>query len=259
MILPVTLSFERLSGRRSWKTKGYKAMFKTSKLVYAQLECEKCEDTNMRTYTVCGRRVHLPLLFMVVILVLSCACAEFWSEFLVKDVPYCDTTMDCFALALNYSLTGIIRVTENCSDYENGDYTISCFKFVFDYATALGNVGGVLVLAAIIINVQTGLWSGALSCSPSCKKASALAGVSILYVLGIIFTIFVAVPTIATVPLFEPIIDTKRNILKFIAYLLTFLAVFTVSGPIFACLSCSCCYAIHTKKDIDLTDTKYEV
>ena len=213
----------------------------------------------MRTYNVCGRRVPLPLLFMVVILVLSCACVEFWSEFLINEVTYCATTMDCFALALNYSLTGIIHVTENCSDYENDNFTVFCFKFVFDYANALGNVGGVLVLATIIINVQTGLWSGALSCSSSCKKALALVCVSILYVLGIIFTIFVAVPTIVAVPLFEPIIDTRRNILKFIAYLLTFCTVFTVSGPIFACFSCSCCYAIRTKKDIDLTYTKYEV
>ena len=118
----------------------------------------------------------------------------------------------------NISLDGYgeyIPVMENCSDYENDNFTVSCFKFVFDYAGAIGDAGGVLVLASVITNMHAGLWFGALTLKTPTGRLLALCSLHTLYILESAFMIFLLY-RVPTVPLFrEPILGTNRSSLKF--------------------------------------------
>lgn len=209
------------------------------KLVYGhQLsECEHPHKTNV--YIICGRHVKpwlLIVLFMVVIFVCSCTVVAFWCEFLIDESSHCDTSMDCFAIRPG---GGVIQQEplENCTEYENDNYTIHCFRFSFDYADALGDAGGVLILATVIMNIQAGLWIGASSQEKKWAWYLAVAGVTVLNV--VVEVGLIALPLIVhLVPLFkDKVINTDRNAVQFYTYWATFLCAFTISGPIFIIFS----------------------
>lgn len=213
------------------------------KLIYGhQLnECHHRIPHQTNIYTVCGRHVRpwlLVVLFIVVAFVFSCTVVAFWCEFLVEESDQCNSHMDCFAL--NKSSKGVVSqepLMEKCFEYENDSYNIHCFRFSFDYAGALGDAGGVLVLASVIMNVQAGLWIGASSQRGKWTWCLAVAGVTTLNVmieLGLI-----AMPLLVEfVPLFRSrVINTDRNAVKFYTYWATFLCAFTISGPIFIIFS----------------------
>lgn len=208
------------------------------KLVYGNelTECKHPTKTNI--YTICGRHVRpwlLAVLFMVVVFVCSCTVVAFWCEFLINESVRCDATMDCFAR--NVSRGEFFSVTDNCAEYENDNNTVRCFSFSFDYANALGDAGGVLVLASVIMNVQAGLWIGASSQEGKWAWRLAVAGVTTLNI--VVVAGLTAMPiVVGTVPFFrERIIDTDRNAVQFYTYWATFLSAFTISGPIFIVFS----------------------
>ena len=195
---------------------------------------EKCKENDTLTYTIFGHRVRtwiMAVLSVVVVFVCTCTFVAFWSKFLVSETNHCDTNMDCFVW--NISLRDHLPVMENCSDYENDNYTVSCFKFVFDYAGAIGDAGGVLVFASVIMNVQAGLWFGALTLKNPTGRLLALCALFVLYILGFICVIILSGIVLAFDPLFnEPILGTGQNFLKFYTYLYTFWSAFTASGPL---------------------------
>ena len=212
-------------------------IFRVLKLVYGH-QLEKCKENDTVTYTIFGYHVRtwiMAALFMVVVLVCVCIVIAFWLEFLVSETNHCDTTMDCFVQ--NKSQNGLgegspLPVMENCTDYENDNYTVSCFKFVFDYANALGNTGGVLVLASVIMNLQAGLWFGALTLKNPTGRLLALWSLFVLYILENTFILFLS-QMVSAVPLLrEPILGTRHSQLKFSIYYLTFWSGFTASGPL---------------------------
>ena len=208
-------------------------IFGTLKLVYGD-QLEKCKENDTVTYTIFGHRMRtwiMAVLFVVVVMVCICTFIAFWLEFLVSETNHCDANMDCFVQNKN-SLEDPKPVMENCSDYENDNYTVSCFKFVFDYADAIGDAGGVLVLVSVIMNVQSGLWFGALTLKKPTGRYLALWSLIALYIMENTFLIFL-VYIVPTFPLFrEPIFGTHRNKLKFFIYYYTFWSAFTASGPL---------------------------
>lgn len=215
------------------------------KLIYGhqldECHCKHPQMTNI--YTVCGRHVRpwlLVVLFMVVIFVCSCTVVTFWCEFLVDEGDSCDDNrMDCFAM--NKVGGGVVQETplslENCTEYQNDNYTIHCFRFSLNYASALGAAGGVLVLATVIMNAQAGLWIGASSQVGKRAWCLAVGGVTTLNV--VVVAGLVAMPIVVhVVPFFkERVLSTDRNVVQFYTYWATFLSAFVISGPIFIIFS----------------------
>ena len=210
------------------------------KLIYGK-EVSKQEVKGEPTvYSICGRHVRswlLAVLFLVVMFVCSCTLIAFWNTFLVDESTKCDPSMDCFAL--NLTTTSLIseEPLENCTDYQDNHYAIHCYKFVFNYASALGNAGGVLVLASVIMNVQAGLWVGA---SSQRSKVAWWCGVIAVTIANMVCGIvLLATPFLVfLVPLFrDTIVDTNRSRIQFFTYWSTFMCAFIFSGPILVIFS----------------------
>ena len=191
-------------------------------------------------YTVCGRHVKswlLVVLFMVVVFVCSCVVVAFWNEFLVEESYSChQSDVDCFLLDENDTpLHQEPLARENCTEFElsesSSNVTLRCFKFVFNYASALGNAGGVLVLASAVMNVQAGLWIGASVCGGKLGRSVAIAAIATLNV--IVEVAMFALPfAVFYIPLLqETITKTSRSQVQFFTYWITFLCAFTFSGP----------------------------
>lgn len=214
------------------------------KLIYGHEinECEHKYNSTGNIYTICRRHVRpwlLVVLFLVVVFVCSCSLVAFWCEFLIDESQHCDPSMDCFVLPKNNSFYPLQQdpIKENCTEHEKSGSKIVCYSFSFNYANALGNAGGVLVLASVIMNVQAGLWIGASSQKGKWAWYLAVGGVSLLN--GVVIVGLVALPiVIHCVPLLESrIVDTNRNAVRFYAYWVTFLSAFLISGPIFIIFS----------------------
>ena len=212
------------------------------KLIYGHRIKECHHQTQMNIYAIHGRHVRpwlVIVLFLVVVFVFSCTAISFWCEFLVTESTHCEHHMDCFAL----NGTTLIDVEEgqqpllNCHEYEVQNYTIHCFRFSFDYADAIGNAGGVMVLATLVMNVQAGMWIGASSQGRKLAWYLSVAAVGI-------FNLFVELVLITTpflvqfVPLLrDKIMGTSQTTVKFYSYWATFFFAFTISGPLFIVFS----------------------
>jgi hypothetical protein len=162
----------------------------------------------------------------------------FWNEFLVEESYSCQSDVNCFVLDENDSpLHQEPLVRENCTEFElitskdSSNITLCCFKFVFNYASALGNAGGVLILASAVMNIQAGLWIGASVCGGKLGRSVAIAAVATLNV--IVEAAMFALPfAVFYIPLLqETITRTSRSQVQFFTYWITFLCAFTFSGP----------------------------
>ena len=209
------------------------------KLVYGN-HIEENKLDGKKVYSICGRHVKpwlMALLFMVIMFVCSCTFVAFWSEFLVAETFSCDSGLDCFP----FNSTGDLiqeRPIENCSNFElMDDVTIRCYSFVFDYASALGNAGGVLVLASVVMNIQAGLWIGASAQTNRCVFWAAVSLVTLSNIVAEI--LLIATPFVVNyVPLFsKSITNSNQNKVQFYTYWATFLCAFTFAGPIFIIFS----------------------
>ena len=209
------------------------------KLIYGHQLDEMEAKGKPTVYSICGRHIKawlLVVLFTVVVFVCSCVVVAFWSEFLVEESYHCLSDVDCFVLDENRNpLYQEPLLRDNCTEYESNDntnVTLHCFKFVFNYASALGNAGGVLVLASAVMNVQAGLWIGASACQGRVGWSLAVAGVSTLNI--IIEVLMLGLPfAVYYIPLLqENITRSSRSQVQFFTYWLTFLCAFTFSGPV---------------------------
>ena len=210
------------------------------KLVYGNELRECMHMKRMNIYLICGRHVRpwlLAVLFLVVAFVCSCTAVAFWCAFVITESDKCNDHMNCFARNKSNHLVSEYPFNGSCSNYENDNYTIHCFVFSFDYANALGDAGGVLVLASVIMNVQAGLWIGASSQEGKWAWRLAVAGVTILNLL--VEAVLIPLPIVVQVVPFlrSRIIDTDRNAVQFYTYWATFVMAFTISGPIFIIFS----------------------
>jgi hypothetical protein len=210
------------------------------KLVYGHEVSECRHPTKINIYTICGRHVRpwlLAVLFLVIAFVCSCTVVAFWCAFVVTESGQCNEHMDCFAR--NTSSKALVQQLplNDCSWYEINNYTIHCFEFSFDYAGALGDAGGVLVLASVIMNVQAGLWIGASSHEGKWAWYLSIAAVATMNL--IVEACLIATPIVVQLVPFlsKKLIDTDRHAVQFYTYWATFLSTFTISGPIFIIFS----------------------
>ena len=214
-------------------------IFGSLKMIYGHQVDELETQGKPTVYSICGRHVKswlLVVLFMVVVFVCSCVVVAFWNEFLVEESYSCQSDVDCFVLNENDTpLQQAPLARKNCTEIESSEgsnVTLHCFKFVFNYASALGNAGGVLVLASAVMNVQAGLWIGASACQGKLGRSVAIAAVTTLNV--IIEAAMFALPfAVFYIPLLqETIAKTSRSQVQFFTYWITFLCAFTFSGPV---------------------------
>ena len=212
------------------------------KLIY-ESDLSECKHPHQNIYTIHGRHVRpwlLAVLFMVLVFICNCTLVGFWCEFLIEEGTHCASNMDCFA----WNKTGdggLVQkeaLGENCSTYDNrSSFSIQCFRFSFDYATAMGNAGGVMVLARIIMNLQAGLWIGASSIKGRCGWWFSVIGLTIANVAVDLFLIALP-PIVHFIPLFhDRFLSTDRIAVKFYTYWFTFLSTFVISGPLFIIFS----------------------
>ena len=202
-------------------------------------ECGSLRQENI--YVICGRHVRpwlLIVLFTAVIFVCSCTGVAFWCNFIVTESNHCDKHMDCFAMeGTRLEEVNGRNPLENCSSYENTTYNLHCFRFSFDYASAIGDASGIMVLATVIMNAQAGLWIAASSQEGKvawCVSVALVTALNIVIELGLILTPII----VQLVPLFRSrITGTDTTAVQFYSYLATFLFTFTVSGPVFIIFS----------------------
>lgn len=206
------------------------------RLIYGH-EIKECEKPNKTyIYTISDRCVHpviLVILFFVAVFIHCCTAVPLWCEFFIEESNHCDEHMDCFAL----NGTNTLEIEEgpqplqNCSSYELQNYTIHCFRFSFDYASAIGEAGGVLVMWRLVMSIQAVLWIGALSQKARCYVVAVVA-VVVLNVFVVVSFIVILILAIK-LPALKSLTATNRRIVKFFAYWFTFLITFITSGPIF--------------------------
>ena len=201
-------------------------------------ECRSLRQQNV--YIICGRHVRpwlLILLFTVVIFVMCCTGVSFWCNFIAMESNHCEKHMDCFA----FNGSKLVEINGqkpllNCSVYESdtSHYDIHCFKFLFDYSGAIGDAGGIIIFASVIMNIQAGLWITASSMEGKVSWGISVAAVTIFNIVVVVCAI--ATPIIVhTVPLLKTtIINTDTTAVKFYTYLANFL--FT-SGAVFIVFS----------------------
>lgn len=197
---------------------------------------DETKDEEAKTYTLSGRHLSshgLFVLFCTVASILCCAAVGFWSEFLTEQSSVCDSEKDCFALDEDGPVSKY-PLMDNCTDYDNGNYSIECFKFTFNYASAVSNAGGVLTLAKIIMRIQTGLWVGALSYLDNANgRGKIIIGILIGVKNAIVIVFAILIPLIlGHIPLFDELFGTIRDSIRFMVYYYTFFLAYLTSGPL---------------------------
>ena len=213
----------------------FKALIMSAlKILYGHDIVEEKRRGGLSKVTIYGRiagPVALYFQFTLIVIVFVCSAMAFWSEFLLDKNDRCDSQMDCFAFYAENISTVQENPLENCTDFENNNYTIECFKFVFDYADALGNSGGVLILAKVVASLHMTLWVGLASLSPSIftKWKGLILSCSHFMILLFIMVIVLIIITAVPVSGFE----FNMKSLQFFPYGLAFSFVFIFSGPFF--------------------------
>lgn len=109
--------------------------------------------------------VVLASLDFAVILVYICAFATFFSKLLITETTdQCNIHMDCFALNATTSLRRPVQqgaLQENCSEYlTNSSYIVLCYRLSFNYISAIGSTGGILIVGNFVLKTQAALVSG---------------------------------------------------------------------------------------------------
>ena len=201
------------------------------KILYGHDVVEEKRRGEPSKVTIYGRipgPVALYVQFTLIVVVVVCSAWAFWSEFLLDETDRCDSQIDCFA---SYAGNGSLvqeNPLENCTDFENENYTIECFKFVFDYADGLGNSGGVLILAKVVASLHITLWVGLASLFPSIfTKWKAI--------IHLIISSSIVLIVLAVVR--DVINSTISEFFQFFSYMIAFFFVFIFSGPMFILLT----------------------
>ena len=117
---------------------------------------KKDADNNYKLYSnkVPCFRLQLPLLFIMYIFTLFCSTATFVSEFFVDESSQCDVNLDCFAIDSTGSPIHQHPLSNNCTEFKEGGYSIKCFRFALDYVSGISIAGGVMVIGSLLMNIQ---------------------------------------------------------------------------------------------------------
>ncbi len=160
----------------------------------------------------------------------------FWAVFLIDESFGCDERLDCFPFntSSNASNTtnGLIQdyPIDNCADFILDDNVeIHCYRFVLNYAEALGTAGGVLIIATTIIegHLELLIWlKDKLSEVESHEVCKCIAWFGLFSIAGIIPYLLAAAIFIVgvSVPFFADIwLKTGPSKVMFYSYSLTIL------------------------------------
>ena len=222
IILPVCYCFSKCNTI-------FSLQFQILRVVYGDslMRIEK-ENKKELEFTLYGRRLHfltLGSLFTALVLVYFCVMVAFFSElFVTESTGVCNIHMDCFAL--NTSTGALVQqeaLQDNCRDIQDDpSYLIRCYKLSFNYVTALGNAGGVLVFGYFMMTYQTPFLEEAVHTGASKKSCMffffAINNAVILLIVAVVLGLILGL-----VPEFRAsAFATKKNILQFSAYAVTF-------------------------------------
>ena len=212
--------------------------FQVLRLVYgSSLKGVASETGDRIVITLYGRRLHpayVGFLFAALVLIYICIIVAFFSElFVTESTGVCNIHMDCFALNTS---TGLLvqqkALQSECIDIQNdSSYLIRCYRLSFNYVTALGNAGGVLVFGYFIMTYQTPFLEESIYIGASKKIYF------IFIIINIIIIMIVALIlglVLGLVPEFSAsVVASKKTILQFTTYAVTFY--FSLAAT-FACM-----------------------
>ena len=211
-----------------WKTT-HSLQFEILYLIYGN-SLRKVRDDDVVEFTLYGRKLYYPnlaTLFTALVLVYFCVMVAFFSElFVTESTGVCNIHMDCFAL--NTSTGALVQqeaLQDNCRDIQDDpSYLIRCYKLSFNYVTALGNAGGVLVFGYFMMTYQTPFLEEAFHAEASKSKKNF---VYLVFLISSQFIFAIAAVVLGLllglVPEFRAsAFATKKNILQFSAYAVTF-------------------------------------
>ncbi len=163
-------------------------------------------------------RLTVILLFNGIISVYICAFTTFFSKLLITEsTGQCNLGMDCFAL--NVSSRSLVQedsLQENCLEYlSNTSYIIQCYKLSFNYASAIGSTGGILLVGSFVLKTQAALAASFLHADDVCKfiLLEFLFLCIIALILGLTFGLVDEI--------FESAFSSVISISEFVAYLWT--------------------------------------
>ena len=201
--------------------------FQVLRLIYGSSLKGVASKTGDRiVITLYGRRLHpvyVGVLFSALVLIYICIIVAFFSElFVTESTGVCNIHMDCFALN---SSTGLLvqqkALQSECIDIQNNSsYLIRCYRLSFNYMTALGNAGGVLVFGYFIMTYQTPFMEESINIGPS-KYIYLIFIISNIIIIMIDVVILILV--LGLVPEFNSsVFATRKTILQFTTYAVTF-------------------------------------
>ena len=210
----------------------HQLLLSAMKIMYAHDVDEQKETGNISIY---GRRVGPTgqyLQFASIVIVFACSAMAFWIKFLIDESDHCDPRMDCFTSCV-LAPNGLPRPLspENCTYYEK-DCIIKCFTFAFQYADALGNSGGVLILSKVVASIHATVWIGIASRS-SQPRAKWQRTHAIFYIISSLIIVVFFWEVVLFVPSLRSLISGLKKGIEFWAYTYAFTTVFLVSGPVF--------------------------
>ena len=211
------------------------SVYKALKQVYGD-QLEKEEDKGYHLYNWKVPQLILYSLFVSFAIIMICIVVSFWSEFLLAESDQCTDDMDCFAFNNTRSLQPVQNtpLMGNCTKFQESNYVITCYRFVFDYVNAIGNSGSVLVVGSLVMNAQSALAAGAYSIKNKGLRAFLTILLWVYYSLGFL-ALFVGPLLLLIAPLFLSVVNETRNTkVQFGAYFLTFNVAFQVAGPLYA-------------------------
>ena len=200
----------------------------------------KESDETETYYTVCDQPVSIfgvKALYSLQYIVQLYSMSAFWLEFIVNNTDHCEDGWDCFAYSGNYLTIPVQQdPLENCTDYENGSYTVECFQFSTNFISALGAAGGISVVMHAIIYLHLDIWVKVVSTGKKRDLSNVVLNTIIAVIAAIYFVVFVIVSLIfVSVPYFrERVFDTTKHLHFTVSYLIVSLMVFLTCGPFIA-------------------------
>ncbi len=204
-------------------------------LVYGEKVQKECEENGkllkISLYGYKLRHVAIAALSLAVILVHICAFSTFFSELFISESDQCSVHMDCFALnASTRRLAQQSSLQENCSYFlTNSSYLVRCYELSFNYISAIGSTGGVLVVGYFVLKTQAALVAGFLDLG----EKNRLCGFVAFLIIELIFQslmYFIVGLLLGLVDKFsDSAFSSTRSTIQFVIYLLTLFYTFLAS------------------------------
>lgn len=173
-------------------------------------------------------------LFFSFAVIAACTAVSFWSEYLLTESDRCTGDMDCFA----YNQTTLVQdapLKDNCTQYEDSNYMILCYRFAFNYVGAIGNSGSVFVVGSLVLNIQSALAAAAYSIRNKLLKRLASFALWMYFTLSFFILVVGPLLFLRTPLILARVEETRNTRVQFAAYFLTFNVAFQVAGPLYAC------------------------